>query len=250
MKNITFILTKKGYRDLQKDNKVIVSRQLYGIVLISVTVRKIKGKLGFDINTPDDTFLKKAQAIYTALDLDTAGYYDPAFSEMKQFLDGLINFKQGIDNMALGTILGAEGAKTTAKSDLKDILDDALIFVNKIARGDQNNAVEIITGAKMELVKEGKQDKPDFEVRQGSATTNIDLIAKAEKIDNKYIKTTYYWQFSIDDGKTWESLEETMVAHNTAIGMLTGIPTLFRKRTKTTKGGMSPWSAPIEITPK
>ena len=219
------------------------------IILLAVTrPRKIKGKLGFDLNTSDNSFLVKSRNIYDALDLNTGGYYTTAFADMPLLDTRIDDFEEAIDNM--GFVLGDEGAKTAAKGLLKETLDDALIYVNKICRNNQTFAVEIITGAKMEVAKSGNFEKPDFEVKQGNGTGTIDLISKAVKIDGHYVSTTYYWQFSIDNGKTWENLEETQVANTTATGMLVNIPTIFRKRTRTTKGGLSAWCAPLGITPE
>ena len=244
------LLTKKEYRNNKAAYRHSVGRIGKSIILLATVVRRIKGKLGFEINTPDKTFLFRAQAIYSALDLNTASYYTPPFAGMSDLDQCIIDYKESLDNLTLGTVLGAEGAKNAAKTKLKDVLDDALVYVNKLAKNNQTNAVEIITGARMEVMKAGKQDKPDFAVHHGLSSGSIELKARAEKVDSKYVKATYYWQFSIDDGKTWESLENTLVAKTTATGMLVGIPTIFRKRTKSTKGGLSAWCPPISITPQ
>ena len=167
---------------------------------------------------------------------------------MGLLLTRIENFGEAIDNM--GFVLGDEGAKAAAKKQLKDILDDAVVYVNRICRTNQTFAVEIITGAKMEVVRTGSFDKPELEVKQGNGTGEIKLRAKAVKIDGNYVRTTYYWQYSIDDGKTWEDLDDTQVANTVASGMLAGIPTVFRARHKSTKGGMSTWCAKVGITPR
>ncbi|MEP7168392.1 MAG: hypothetical protein ABI855_03405 [Bacteroidota bacterium] len=44
------------------------------------------------------------------------------------------------------------------------------------------------------------------------------------------MKTFYEWQYSVDSGLTWVSLDSTGVAKTIAVGMRVDIKTLFRKR--------------------
>ena len=249
MKKPCFTLTKKQYRDMKKENRLAVTFTLQGIILFSSTAKTIKGKLGFDINTPDEKFLFNSQAIYTAIKTDAKGYYAAGFLKLGLLFSQNDLFKKAIDAMRQGG-LGMEGDKNAIKLQLFRTLLAALAFINDTSNDDQVNAVAIITGAKMIVVKEKTSEKQDFTVKQGGATEEVDLISLAVKIGSKYVPAIYMWQFSIDGGKTWEDLEPTSVAHTTATGMLIGISTLFRKRTKTTQYGMSKWSPPIEFFPQ
>ena len=146
--------------------------------------------------------------------------------------------------------LGLEGKKNGLKKNVFNTLISALGYINDLCRDDQDNAVNIITGCTMVQVKEPTNQKQDFAVKQGKATGEIILTALAEKVNSKYVLTTYMWQFSIDGGKSWLDLDPTLKAKTVASGMVIGLSTLFRKRTKTTENGMSKWCNPIGIVPQ
>ncbi len=222
--------------------------ELQTIFILAITVHTIKGKLGFKLNSKDSEVLFNATAIQEALVLNTGGYYTPAFGQMALLGTCITTFSNSINNVNLG-VLGAEGAKNTAKVNLMKVLRKALTYVNGLAEDDQTNAVEIITGAKMIVIGTPSINKQDFAVKQGPGTGEVILTSLAVKVDGKYVKAVYEWQFSIDNGKTWESLPVTTKAKTMATGMLSGIATLFRKRTSSAKTGISTWSVAIEIHP-
>ncbi len=250
----------KGKKQLSKKQiKAMKNNPLYALVnakseleiiiaLAVISVPIVKGKLGYEIGAQDGVFLFNSRAIHTALLADTGGYYLPPFSGMA-LLDTAINdFETAVNNVRDG-VNGAEGAKMVAKRALMKMLKKALNFINDLAFDDQINAVEIITGAKMLVNKPIKQDKQDFSVKQGPGTGYVALACMAIRIGRKYYKASYEWQFSIDNGKTWENLPVTIKAKTIAFGMLPGIATLFRKRTFSEKTGLSAWCDPIMFIP-
>lgn len=222
--------------------------ELQTIFVLAVTMHIIRGKLGFTVNSKDSEVLFKSTAIQEALVLNTGGYYTPAFGQMALLGTCITTFSNSINNVNLG-VLGAEGAKNTAKVNLMKVLKKALAYVNGLAEDDQANAVEIITGAKMVVIGVPSINKQDFAIKQGPGTGEVILTSLAVKVDGKYVKAVYEWQFSIDNGKTWEPLPVTTTAKTMATGMLPGIATLFRKRTSSAKTGVSTWSPAIEIHP-
>ncbi|MEP7170992.1 MAG: hypothetical protein ABI855_16610 [Bacteroidota bacterium] len=186
--------------------------------------------------------------IWQALTDDVQGFFTTPFP-----LLATLNTQNGVlkDEMknAKLKVPGAEAAKVTAKLAVKLTLDAALDYVNGLARLNQPNAAEIITSAQMMVISPRSVNKQEFSVKQGAATGEMKLSSLAVRIDNKFVKATYDWQSSIDGGATWVSLPSTVVAKTVATGMRTGVPTLFRKRTISVKGGISAWSVPIEKTP-
>lgn len=249
MNKIFFPLTKKEYRDLKKENKVVVSKQRHGIFLLAATAKVIKGKLGFTVKLNDEKFLAKSEAIYTALFENKNGFYTVVFTNLPMLATQNVQLGKKIAAIKQGG-LGLEGAKNTIKNNVFNILMEALNYINNMSRIDQTNAVNIITGCTMLVNKEGTFNKQDFAVKQAKATGSIKLESLAVKINGKYVKTTYMWQFSIDDGKTWEDLDPTLKSKTIATGMLVGIETWFRKRTKTSEEGMSAWCNYISIVPQ
>jgi hypothetical protein len=220
------------------------------LILLAVVLRKIKGKLGFDFQTADLSFLEKSQLIEQALTLDAGSYFTVPFAGLDTLTTQNTAFKTAIDNVGLG-VIGAEGAKTSAKSSLKDTLDLALAYVNALAKADQANAVGIITSAKMEVASFGAINKQDFSVRQGKATGEVILRALAAKIDAKYVNATYEWQYSLtsEASAVWVNLPLTLMANTVVAGLEPGKIIWFRKRYTTVKGGTTAWCVALSITP-
>ena len=218
------------------------------ILMATVNVPTIKGKLGYSFTAQDGVFLFNSRAIHSGLLANPGGYYTPPFSGMALLDTAIVNFDTAINDVRDG-VRGAEGAKITTKKQLMKMLRKALIYINLLSMDDQTNAVEIITGAKMLVNKPIRVDKQNFSVKQGPGTGLIALSAKAIRVDRKYYKASYEWQFSIDNGRTWENLPVTTKAKTMAVGMLPGIATLFRMRSESTKTALSAWCTPIEIIP-
>lgn len=249
MKNKNSRLSKSQLQGRKnKKMSMIRSQQKFAFCLVIILPRIIKGKLGFSLRTNDERFLAMAKAIHAALVANPGGFYTPAFSGLATILSQATAFDTAIQNFLSG-VLGGEAAKREAKLALKITLDAALAYINNLAFLDQVNAAEIITGAKMELVGKPSINKQDFSVRQGNGTGDIILRSLAAKFNNKRVKGFYDWQYSTDNGTTWISLDSTVVAHTTAIGMRVDVKTQFRKRSTTVKGGTTAWSHPIAITP-
>ena len=146
--------------------------------------------------------------------------------------------------------LGKVTIKNTAKRKLKYTLDSALDFINELARDNRMDAVTIITGANLIVHKKRVVNKKELEAVLGRATGEIILKCTAEKVNGKYVDATYMWQYSIDKGKTWEPIDPTHSAKVVVTGMLPGISTLFRTRSKTSKKGLTAWCNPVEIIPQ
>jgi hypothetical protein len=219
------------------------------IILMAITVKIIRAKLTLPLNTPDGRFLVKSQAIFQAFTNDVGGF----FAAVPFSMLALLNTQNGalqsaMKNVELG-VMGAEGAKIAAKLAVKLTLIAALDYVNGLARLDQANAVEIIRTADMQVANPPSINKQDFSVKQGTATGEIILRSLAAKFNGKRVKASYQWQYSIDNGVTWISLDNTVVAKTIATGMTVDVKTLFRKCSSTSKGGTTAWCNPIGITP-
>lgn len=218
------------------------------IIILTIASGCAKGKLGFTFKTNDEKFFFNAQAIATAIRLNKLGFYTPQFDKLGILENSIDFFGKSIERISQGG-LGKVGAKNTAKRKVKNGLDSALEYINNKARLDIENGVTIITGAKLIVHKKRVVNKKELEAKYGNGTGVVILSCIAEKINGKYVDTTYMWQFSIDNGKTWEPIDPTNEAKVIVEGMLPKIATLFRKRSKTKKGGMSAWCPPILFYP-
>lgn len=250
MKTKTTVLSKRQREGIGRNayRMSVKTKRKYTVIIMAVIMRTTKGKLGFNLNTNDGTFLFKAQGIFDALTANTGGFYTPPFANLALLATQIAAFQATINDMEMG-VIGAEGAKTEAKKALKITLLGALNYVNNLAFLDQANAVEIITGANMLVINAGSINKQDFAVRQGDATGEVKLISLAARFNNKRVNASYDWQYSRDNGTTWVSLDSTVVAKTVAVGMTVDLKTLFRKRSTTVKGGTTAWCNAIAITP-
>ena len=219
-------------------------------VLTSTSAIVIQGKLGFKKSIKDNDFSAKAKAIREALFLDASGYYSsPPWADM-DLLKSLIDaFDAAILNCNL-RVLGAGGALKTAKNNLYGCLKNALNFVNSLAWNNQPAAEGIIQGAKMALKMNKGKKKQELSVSSTSATGEALLQCIAFNIDGKYYVATYNWQKSIDGGATWVDLPDTSKAKLLLKGLTVGSVPKFRKRTNSTKGGITAWCTPIDFTVK
>jgi hypothetical protein len=235
---------QRNYNSMSRKNQIKFAPV---IIAMAIIVRTIRGKLGLTIQTPDGEFLNKARAIFTALTNNTGSYYTPAFASLALIDSQADLFEDAIDDFMQGG-LGTEAAKTEAKKVLLITLKAALAYINNIAYLDQEHAVEIIEGAAMHLVRIATSFKPDFQVRQGDVTGEVKLISRAARINNKLVKASYKWEYSVDNGVKWDSLGDTIVSRTTAEGMSVDVKTLFRKCI-VTREGTGAWCSPIAITP-
>ena len=175
-------------------------------------------------------------------------YYTPPFGALATLATAIATLQATIVDIEAG-VLGAEAAKVDAKRDVMRLLKKALNYINDIAFDRQDVASEVITGARMLVNKPISQDKQDLKAVIGPGTGVVRLLAKALKYLSQYQKATYEWQFSIDQGSTWENIPFTHKAKVTVTGMLPGIETWFRKRDYSEKTGMSAWSDYVSIYP-
>ncbi len=219
-----------------------------GIIVLFARVTITKGKLGFDIQERDGDFIRKALGIHGAIFANVGGYYTPPFGALATLATAIATLQATIVDIEAG-VLGAEAAKVDAKRDVMRLLKKALNYINDIAFDRQDVASEVITGARMLVNKPISQDKQDLKAVIGPGTGVVRLLAKALKYLSQYQKATYEWQFSIDQGSTWENIPFTHKAKVTVTGMLPGIETWFRKRDYSEKTGMSAWSDYVSIYP-
>jgi hypothetical protein len=220
------------------------------LVILLILPKIIKAKLGFGINMRDGDFLLRSQAIFTAFTNDVGGFFAATpFTFLALLNTQNIALQAAMKNVKLG-VLGAEGEKIAAKAAVKLTLDNALDYVNGLARTNQATAVEMIGTAAMEVIGQKALNKQDLTVQPGEGSGEAILRSLAAKDDKgKFVKAAYEWQYnntSGDSEATYVYVNPTVFAHTTITGMLIGTRVWFRKRVTTSKGtGL--WSPPVSI---
>ena len=207
----------------------------------------IQGKLGFKKELRDADFAVNAKAIYDALFLNIGGYYNPPFADLALLLDLINAFNVAVGNVKM-RVLGAGGAKKTAKNDLYGCLKNALGYVNSVAWNRQSVAEQIITGAKLMLRANTNNRKQIMSAKYTLSVGEVLLQCLALKVDGKYYKASYIWQVSNDGGVTWNDLAITTESKFLVTGLIHGDVLKFRKRTVSTKFGKSGWCTAVDFT--
>src|ERR1035437_4035739 len=224
-------------------------KQREGAILLfaAVSVTVIKAKLGMPTKQAD--YLVQSQAIYAALELNTGGFYTTLLPALLILLgDQNDEYSTCLKNMKLG-VLGAKGAKITAKSNLKATLNLVLGYINGLAAANQPQSVEIITGCKMMVIAGKSVNKQDMSATKTVTPGQAKLGSLARKnAKGDYIKTIYDWQsakippMALDapaSSLAWLDLPSTMVAKTTSSGNTLGSLMAFRKRTTIIVDGLN-----------
>ena len=219
----------------------------FKIIILTIAMGYKKAKLGFSIKTGDADFLINSMVIASILRENKSGFYSPKFEDLDLWDAQNIAFGKSISAVKLGG-LGKAAAKNTIKIALKGTLDDMLAYINRLAKKKPLNSEAIVTGALLMKYGSRRMNKQDLGIKSGLADGEIKLTTIAEKIDGKYVRASYNWRFSVDNGKTWSEYVTSDGAKYTYTNMKSGVPTLFQKRSLTSKGGWSAWCAAVEFT--
>jgi len=156
---------------------------------------------------------------------------------------------------ALGTFSATEtAAQTRAKGTIAARNAAKVVYVGayhalkarvqQVADADPENAEAIITSAGFAVRKTAIRQKQTFVVKYGAVSGTIHVIAQSAGP-----RACYEWQYSLDAGKTWVQVANTMQAKTTMVGLPVATTVEFRYRV-TTKTGMGDWSLPTSILVK
>src|ERR1017187_3350456 len=224
------------------------TRGMY-IVLMAV-IYVIQGRA--DMPKSPRAYHDKVTTMATAQSGNVSGFFTTPFPGNATMVT-----KNGLLDTAIVNYEDDNGTGSTAMIEaamavIKIQVDLLAAFINTMCIANQTDAVAIIVAAKMTVIKQKpKGTKADFSVTKGAAG-EVKLVSLAGNIGGKRVPTTYYWQYGLMVAGTlvWYDLPETVnQCKTTATGMPSGITVMFRKATRTKKGGLSAWSAAIGITP-
>ena len=154
--------------------------------------------------------------------------------------------------VALGNYSASEtAAQTRAKGTIAQRNADKVVFVGAVhavkarvqvvADANPEQAAAIITSTGLSVKKTSARQKQTFAVKSGVTSGTVDVVAKAAAA-----RASYEWQYSVDAGKTWVQVSNTLQAKTTIIGLPVAVTVEFRYRA-TTKAGMGDWSLPTSL---
>jgi hypothetical protein len=113
--------------------------------------------------------------------------------------------------------------------------------VQTVADANPEQAEAIITSTGLSVRKSSIRQKQSFSVKSGATSGTVHIVAKAVAV-----RAAYEWQYSLDAGKTWVQVANTLQAKTTIIGLPVATVVEFRYRA-TTKLGMGDWSLPTSL---
>jgi hypothetical protein len=122
------------------------------------------------------------------------------------------------------------GQRASTKLALMGFLKQLRDLVRTAAEANPDNALAIVEGAGMALMKRAIQAKPLINVLQASVTGSVVCRAKAPGIP-----ASYFWSYSLDQ-KSWVSVPQAMRAMVSVAGLTAGQTYYFRYYTITRKG--------------
>ena len=136
---------------------------------------------------------------------------------------------------------GSIAARNAARAPLLVALRTLKAYVQQQADADPEQAMAIVTSARMTTRRIGNRAKEPFAARVGDVSGSVRLAVKAAAA-----RASYEWEWSADGGKTWTAAPPTLQAKTTLTGLAPGAICLFRYRA-VTKRGATDWSQPMSL---
>jgi hypothetical protein len=175
-------------------------------------------------------FLVRCLAVYNGLSENSSELPSPTVT-VAAFLVLIQALQTAEENVKT---VGAK-ARNAKRDKLWTTLGTLRIFVQGLADAlPQADAAALILLSGFALAKEGVRAKPILEAKPSTIAGVVLLIANATLLvgKNNHKKVTYFWQWSGDNGKTWNDLESTGYAHTQIPNLAANADYQFRVRVK------------------
>lgn len=182
-------------------------------------------------------YIKQCRGIVTKM-TGNPSFQSPTIDllQVSKHLDDLDLAEQAIPQGPKGAVADRDIKLLVVRSDMRQLKE----YVQGRADADLGNAVAIIEGAGMYVIKRVMKAKGAIEARYGEGSGTVELSARALKG-----RVAYKWQMSTDQ-LAWSDLPETLLARCTVAGLTPVTMYFFRFRT-ITKAGLSDWSTAVSI---
>lgn len=140
-------------------------------------------------------------------------------------------------------VAGSAADRDVAYDRVVDDVNVLLGYVQQLAdnAADEQAAIAIIQASGFDLKNKGVRVKPPLSAQNTTTSGTVKLIAKAVSS-----RASYNWQYSTDNGSTWQDLPTTLQANTTASGFTPASRVLFRSRGIEATGSRS-WCAPVSL---
>jgi len=145
------------------------------------------------------------------------------------------------ENAAKIRTTGAVALRNAKKQALVTLLESWRTFVQSTADASPENAANIIQSGGATIRKNPVRQNLGFHAKLGTTSGSVKVVAPAAAR-----RAAYDWQSSVDGGKTWVDLPQTLQSKTTVTGLTSMTTVQFRYRA-TVKAGEGAWSQPISI---
>jgi|ERR1039458_3036565 hypothetical protein len=224
-------------------NNKLSEKDIRLIILEALVIQTIRGKLGMSRKIV--LYKDKSINMVAVQRENRSGYFTDAFDGLDLWDDRNEALVQVLKKQVIGKASAADVAY--AKGEVQKSLNLFMIYINELARNDQKNAVSLIETALCEVIVFYSRKIIDLRFQKGLGSGVIKLISAAVKEDGKRVRGTYEFQYGymVNGVIIWVKLDS--ISKNSIIlkGLKTEVPIYFRKRSSTSKSGMSKWCEPI-----
>jgi hypothetical protein len=145
------------------------------------------------------------------------------------------------ENAAKLRTTGAVALRNAKKQTVVTLLEEWRTYVQSTADASPENAANIIQSGGATMRKNPVRKNLGFHAKLTTTPGSVKVVAPAAAH-----RASYDWQSSIDGGKTWVDLPQTLQSKMTVAGLPTMTTVQFRYRS-TVKTGEGAWSQPISI---
>ncbi len=161
----------------------------------------------------------------------------PTAPEIAQALSDL----QNGETAALTRVKGAVANRNEKRTTLVSLLQQLRGYVQVTADANPENGASIIESAGLAVRKSVTRAPRVFSVKPGSVSGEVKVIAPSAGH-----RSSYEWEYSIDGGATWLTMQPTIQAKTSLVGLKPGSSVMFRYRW-VAKSGVSDWSQPVTM---
>jgi hypothetical protein len=136
---------------------------------------------------------------------------------------------------------GAVAGRNTARKALVELMDTLKGYIQTTASANPDTAHAVIQSAGVGVRKAVIKQKQAFTAKDGavSGTAKLTTVSAGHR-------ASYEWQYSLDTGKTWQTMPVTLQARTSITGLAVGATVLFRGRA-VTKTGEGDWTQPAAL---
>src|ERR1019366_10397667 len=134
-----------------------------------------------------------------------------------------VNALVAAENGAKLRTTGAAALRNSKKAALVTLLEQWRMYVQSTADANPENAANIIQSGGVMLRRTPVRKFLGFHAKLGTAPGSVKVVAPAAAR-----RASYDWQYSIDGGKTWVELPQTLQTKTTVSGLPTMTTVQFR----------------------